>query len=338
MKTNLFRFIPLLAIGLIYSSCQGKKDENVTVNEKIKVKVETAKLEKVQQTATFTANVEGEAVNQITPAIPARIKKIYVEVGDRVARGQKLAEMDNSNLNQQRVQLNNLEKDYQRYQELYQVGGVSQQQLDQLKVQLDVAKTAISNMQENTVLVSPISGIITDRNYDNGDVFAQMPILTVQQLNPVKALINVSESYFPQVKTGMPVDIKLDVYGEENFQGKVKLIHPTIDPNSHTFVCEIEINNPELRVRPGMFARVTMNFGESERVVVPDLAIVKQSGSNDRFTFIFSGGKVSYSKVEVGQRLNDKWEIISGINPGDEIITAGQTRLINGSEVEIVKD
>ncbi len=337
MKRNLLKLLPLAAIGLLLS-CQGKKEETVTTSEKIKVKTEVAELEQVQQNATFTASVEGETVNHITPAIPARIKKIYVEVGDRVVKGQKLVEMDNTNLDQQKVQLSNLEKDYARYNELFKVGGVSQQQLDQLKVQLDVAKTAIANLQENTLLLSPISGTVTDRNYDNGDVFSQQPILTVQQINPVKAVINVSESYFPKVKTGMPVNVKLDVYGDEVFQGKVKLIHPTIDPNSRTFVCEIEINNPQLRVRPGMFARVTMNFDVVERIVVSDVAIIKQSGSNDRFVYTLVDGKAQFIPVQVGQRLDKQWEILSGINPGDEVITAGQSRLNNGTEVEVVQN
>lgn len=338
MKTKKIHYIfAILATSALLFSCSKKKEE-VVVDELIKVTTTVAQTQSIPLSATFTANVEGETVNQITPAIPMRIKKIYVDVGANVSKGQKLVEMDNSNLDQQKLQLNNLEKDYLRYEELLKVGGISQQQMDQLKVQLDVTRTAINNLKENTILTSPINGTVTARNYDNGDVFAQRPILTVQQLNPVKILINVSESYFPKVKPGMPVDVKLDIYENEVFQGKVKLIHPTIDPGTHTFVCEITINNPKLLVRPGMFARVTLNFGTSNSILIPDLAVQKQSGSNDKYVFVINDNIAKYKKVELGQRLDDKCEILSGINEGDVIVTTGQTRLIDGTKVEIIQN
>lgn len=321
---------------LLLASCKEKAAE--AKEEKPKVKTEVAGLQAVDQLVTFTANVQGEAVNSITPAIPARIKRILVDVGAPVSRGQRLVEMDNTGLDQQRIQLENIERDYKRYQELFEAGGISRQQLEQMKVQLDVHRTLVSNLKENTALLSPINGVVTARNYDDGDVFAQMPILVVQQLNPVKALINVSEVYFPKVKTGMKVDVNLDVYGGEVFEGKIRLIHPTIDPNTHTFGCEVGIDNRKLRVRPGMFARVTLNFGKEDRVLVPDVAVVKQSGSNDRFVYTLVEGKAVYNPVKVGQRLGDKWEILSGVQPGDVVITAGHARLVSGSEVEIIKD
>ncbi|GBU07214.1 multidrug-efflux transport protein precursor [Bacteroidales bacterium] len=331
-------FLWAIALILLASAC-GKKDDSQNIKEEIKIKVNTqiVREETLSRILTYTANIEGDKVNNISPAMPMRIKRIFVEVGDRVVKGQKLVEMDNSNLEQQGIQLKNLERDYKRYQELLKVGGIAQQQVDQMRVQLEVSQAAIANMQENTVLTSPTSGIVSAKNYDNGDVYGGQPILTVQQINPVKAIINVSEAYFPEVKTNMPIEIKLDVYAEEIFAGRVKLIHPTIDPLSHTFRVEIEINNADLRVRPGMFAQVSINFGSYQKVVIPDNAVVKQVGANDRFVFIVENDRAVYKKVELGQRFGDKWEIIAGINSGDLVVTGGKTRLMDGIAVEILK-
>ena len=340
MKANFFKQLPLIGLGVLLFSCGEKKQQETEAKEEAKVKVNTtiAQLQPVNDIVTYTANVQAEVINQITPALPGRIEKIYVEIGDRVGKGQLLVQMESSNLQQQTAQLTNLERDYERYSELLKVGGVAQQTVDQLKTQIDVLKASMKNVEDNTQLRSPINGVVTARNYDNGNVFAQLPILTVQQLNPLKAIVNVSESDFSRVKVGMPVDIRLDVYGDEAFSGKIALVYPTIDAATHTFGVEVAINNQKNRVRPGMYARVSLNFGVNNRIVVPDIAIQKQTGSNDRYVFTVENGVANYHKVDLGHRLGDKYEIVSGITPGQEVVTAGQTRLIDGTKVETVKN
>lgn len=246
--------------------------------------------------------------------------------------------MDANNLKQAKVQLENQEVEFNRIDELYKVGGASKSAWDAQKTQLDISRESFNNLQENTQLVSPISGIITARNYDNGDMYSGGdPIFTVEQIRPVKLFVNVSESYFTYVKKGNEVDIKLDVYGDEVFKGKVSLVYPTIDAATRTFPVEIKIANADERVRPGMFARATMNFGTLNHVVAPDQAIVKQSGSGDRYIYVYKNGKVSYQKVELGRRMGNKYEIVSGVDNGDQVVITGQNRLTNGMEVEIDK-
>jgi RND family efflux transporter MFP subunit len=336
MNTKVLGILPLLGLSLLISC--SKKQEEVKEDTTVKVKTTVAALQKVDQVSTYTANVEADVLNQITPAMGGRIEKIYVEIGSRVGKGQLLVQMESSNLQQQQTQLANLEKDYARLSELLAVGGVSQQQVDLLKTSIDALKIAIKNIQDNTQLRSPISGVITAKNYDNGDVFGQRPILTVEQLNPVKAQINVSEANFSRLKVGMPVTFTLDVYGEEEFTGKVGKIYPTIDPATHTFGVEIAINNPAQRVRPGMYARVTLNFGTTESIVVPDVAVQKQAGANDKYVYTIIDGKAHYQKVELGQRLDTNYEIISGITPGQVVVTAGQARLVESTPVQIIKE
>ena len=188
-------------------------------------------------------------------------------------------------------------------------------------------------MKENTRLVSPINGIVTARNYDSGDMIGGEPVVTIEQMSPVKLLVNVSESFYTRVRKGMDVNVKVEVYGDEIFHGKVSLIYPTVDPQTRTFPVEIKLPNKDLKVRPGMFARVTMNFGTQNHVVAPDLSIIKQAGSGDRYIYVYKDGKVSYNKVLLGRRMDDKYEIISGVS--DQVVVAGQSRLTNGAEVSV---
>lgn len=340
MKTReMLKVIPLITLALLMS-CSGEKKDTATEthDEKVKVKIEQVSAQDVDQIADFTATVEANIKNNIAPQSPVRIEKLFAEVGDHVKEGQLLVKMDANNLKQAKVQLENQEVEFKRIDELYKVGGASKSAWDAQKTQLDISRESFKNLQENTQLLSPISGIITARNYDNGDMYSGGdPIFTVEQIRPVKLFVNVSESYFTQVKKGNEVDIKLDVYGDEVFKGKVSLVYPTIDAATRTFPVEIKIANADERVRPGMFARATMNFGTLNHVVAPDQAIVKQSGSGDRYIYVYKNGKVSYQKVELGRRMGNKYEIVSGVDNGDQVVITGQNRLTNGMEVEIDK-
>ncbi|MDR1102969.1 MAG: efflux RND transporter periplasmic adaptor subunit [Tannerella sp.] len=342
-RKNIFKGIALLAVGAL-TACGGNREQAAnetaaaeTADTRVKVHTTVARLQTVDDVSTYTGNVQADVINHITPTMPGRIERIYVEIGDRVTKDQLLVQMESSNLQQQTTQLANLERDYERYSALLEVGGIAQQQVDQIRTQIDVLKAAIKNLQDNTQLRSPISGVVTARNYDNGNVFAQQPILTVQQLNLLKVIINVSESYFTKVRVGMKVDIRLDVYGSEVFAGRVSLIYPTVDASSHTFGVEVAIDNRDMKVRPGMYARVTLNFGTGESIVVPDVAVQKQAGANDKYVFVVQNGVARYRRVEPGQRLDEQCEILSGIEPGDEVVTAGHTRLIDGAAVQVIQ-
>ena len=205
------------------------------------------------------------------------------------------------------------------------------------KLALEITKKTYNNLLENTYLRSPINGVVTARNYDKGDMYAMtQPIFVVQQISPVKMLINVSESLFTQVNKGMEFEITVESYPGESFKGKVNLIYPTVSATTHTFPVEVICDNTDQRLRPGMFARVTASFGTNHHVVVPDGAVVKQQGSGEHFIYVLQpDNTVKYQLVEVGKRLGNKYEIISGINEGDKIVTEGQIRLKDGVSVTV---
>ena len=339
IRYSVLTITPLLVAALLASCGEASRSERSEekVVENSRVRVEEVRLVPVDEVATFTATVEADKVNNITPAMGGRIREIKVDVGSRVSKGQILVKMDQATLSQQQTQVATLRRDYERYQVLYEVGGISKQQIDQIEAQLEVAEYALNSLDENTTLTAPISGIVTARNYDPGDVAMQLPILTIESIHPVKVKVNVSESYYNRVTKGMPVEVVADALGDALFQGNVSLIHPTIDPVSHTFTVEVSVTNSEQLLRQSMFARVRMHFGTHERPVLPDHAVLKQLGSNDRYVFVEKGGKAIYTPVELGIRLDDKYEILSGLQPGDKVIVHGNTGLIDGDEVEVVQ-
>lgn len=336
MKTKL-QLMALIVVSML-SACSGGKNENSTekVEEKPTVKLALVTERPVEQTQEYTATVEAEVTNNIAPSSPVRIETIFVEVGDRVTKGQKLVQMDAANLKQLKLQLDNQQTEFNRIDELYKVGGASKSEWEASKMTLDVRETSYKNMLENTALLSPINGVVTARNYDNGDMYSgAAPVLTVEQIMPVKLMINVSEIYFTKVKKGQPVKIKVDVYGDEEFEGTVNLVYPTINPTTRTFPIEVRVANQDMRVRPGMFARVTLNFGTLDHVVVPDLSVEKQAGSGERYVFVYKDGKVYRKVVDLGRRMGEEYELISGVENNSQVVVAGQSRLLDGIEVEV---
>lgn len=338
-----FRILGIaLCSMLLMVACGQKKTEAVqapVADPAAKPVVELAQVveEPVAQIQVYSATIVGEIKNNIAPATPARISKINVEIGDNVRRGQVLVEMDETTLSQQEMQLKNLETEFNRIDQLYKVGGVSKSEWDNMNLQLEVARKSFQTLKENTRLQSPIDGVVTARNYDNGDLYGGQAILVVQKITPVKITINVSEQYYSKVEKGDEVSIELDAYPGETFTGKVSLIYPTVDAMTHTFPVEINVANADQKLRPGMFARATLNLGTLNHVVVPDLAIEKRSGSGDRFVYVYNNGKVSYTKVELGQRLGDRYELISGVPSGAQVVITGQAKLSDGKEVEVKK-
>lgn len=338
MKKDLLIGVFMILFAAVMVSCNSKDKTTTAGEQKMTIRTQQVHLQEVEQTYEYTAIVEANAVNNIAPLTGGRIDRIYVEVGDRVHKGKVLVQMNENNLKQSKAQLDNLKTSFHRIDELYKAGGASKSDWDAMKTQVDVAQTAYNNLLENTQLISPISGVVTQRNYDSGDLFGGLPVVQVQQITPVKMNINISETLFKSVKVGTPVTVKVDAYGDEEFKGKVSLIYPTMDGATHTFPVEVQLANADGRVRPGMYARVTINFGVQKHVVVPDEAIFRQQGSGNRYVYVYENGKVSFNQVEIGRHIDNSYELLSGnVNDGDMVATTGLSRLKDGLEVNVEK-
>lgn len=340
-KTIKTLSLAVLSAGLLAScssSSSSKATEEQSADTVRLVEVAPAEMRALSLSEEFTAQLEAKVVNNITAQAGGRLKQLLVKVGDRVGAGQAVARMEATQASQAQIQLADAKTNFARMDELYKVGGVSKAQWEQAKSAVDQAKLAYGNAAENTVLRSPISGFVTAKNYDNGDMTSpQLPVVVIQQIAPVKAVIGVSEQYYSYLKKGAAATLSVDALGEETFSGIVTNIFPTLDPVTHTVSTEIEIANKDLKLRPGMYARVHLDFGTKEALTVPDKAIVRQAGSGARYVYVFSGGKAVYRAVELGQQQGDLYEVVSGLNAGDQVIISAPSNLKNGLSVKLRK-
>ena len=162
------------------------------------------------------------------------------------------------------------------------------------------------------------------------------PLFTVEQIKPVKLLVAVSESDYSKIKKGDDAVITADAVPGKTFYGKVTRLYPTVDPATRTVTVEVQVANNYNTLRPGMFTRVKLNFGTNKSVVIPDVAVVKQQGSGERFVYVLnSDGTVNYQPVVLGRRLGAEYEVLEGIQDGAKVVTGGQLRLKDGIKVVV---
>ncbi|MBO4475226.1 MAG: efflux RND transporter periplasmic adaptor subunit [Bacteroidales bacterium] len=319
------------------STGSGNQAQAPAAAVKQKVSVVEAAYQNVPQQTLYSSTVQANVVNNIAPQSGGRIQKLNVEVGDFVSKGQVLAEMDRVQLEQAELKLRNDETELERVRALLAQGGISQADFEQLELACNVSRSSCRNIRENTILRSPVSGVVTARNYDRGDMYAMaQPIYTVQQITPVKVLVAISETEYTKVKKGDKVTLTADALPGKTFEGSVGRLYPTMDATTHTFNVEVVVPNTRRELRPGMYVRASVNFGDSRSIVVPDTAILKMQGSGTRTLFVVNDeGLAEIRIVTLGRHWDGKYEILSGLQEGEKVVYKGNSTLKAGVEVEI---
>ena len=332
----------------VLAGCSGKQasEKDTDAVEPIPVKVQKLEKQDIARTLDYTANLQADEQVYYAPASTGRIEKIYVEVGDRIKKGQLLVTMDQTQLHQAEVQLQNLETEYNRAKMLNETQSISKQSYDAAVTQYEVAKSNVDFLKENTKMLAPFDGIVTGKYFENGELYtgaafggASKPsIIAIEKINPLKAYVNLSEQYFLAVKKGTKVELRSNLYPDRVFEGTVSIVYPTIDPASRTFTVEIKIPNNDEALRPGMYGTINFFIGTTETVVAPAIAVLKLQGANDRYVFVNKDGVAKRVDVTLGKRFEDKVELISkDIQEGDELIVVGQGRVVDGSPLNIIK-
>ena len=334
----------LAALAVVsLTACGGggaDKAATTTKKEAEKVKVQTLQSERIAKTLELSSTLEGYETMNIAPSITGHIEHIYVEVGSRVQKGSMLVRMDQTQLNTTRINLASTKTEFDRVKALKESGSISEQVYDQTKAGYDQLAETERFQEQNTFVKAQFAGVISAKNYEDGEMYTGQPILTLTQINRLKAIINIPETYFPKVKQGMKVEVESDIYPGEVFPATIEIVYPTIDAASHTFQAKLNIPNAAEKIRPGMYVRTRLAVGEVDAIVVPYQSVLKLTGSNDRYVFVADGNTARRVAVTLGQRYDDRIEIIpieaGAVKAGDQLVVTGQARLVDGTTLEIV--
>lgn len=320
--------------------------ETAAVEEKIQpVKIMDLIYRETAVEQNVTSTIVAFEETYLSPALQGRIRSVKVEVNDHVMKDQLLVEMDRTQLDQTQLQYNTLKTDLARMDTLLKHGSVTQQAYDQMKSQVESTWMVLKNLEENTLLRAPYSGVITGKYYNDGELFSPAPntpagkaaLVSMIQVDPVKVLVNLSERYLPLVKEGMEATVTTEVYPDTPFSGKVFRIHPTVSSSTRTFAAEVQVPNAKEQLHPGMFARVALKLGVSEALIVPSIAVLQQAGTNERYIMLHENGTARRVTVRIVKRHDDQLEIASpDLKGGEQLIYAGHNNLEDGEPVQVV--
>ena len=332
-KTFLYT---LAALALMACSKETKTTEQEERVEQVRTTVLQPR--EIEREISVSTNLQGYLTQNVAPSLTGKIEHIYCEVGDKKAKGQDLVRMDQTQFKTTKISLSNLEIEKNRIEQLLKTGSATQQQYDQIIAQYNSTKEQLDFLQTNTYVKAPFSGVISAKNYEDGELYSGQPILVLTQIDKLKALVAVPETYFPQFKAGMKLTLTSEIYPDKTFPATVEVVYPTIDASSHTFQVKIVIPNSKNLLRPGMYVTTTLGIGKANVIVAPYQAVEKLVGANDRYVFINENGRAKRVSVELGQRFDQDIEIIAPeIVPGVELITTGQHKLVDGVKINVVK-
>ena len=327
----------LAALSLM--GCSKKQAETQEEERVEQVRTTILQSREIEREISVSTNLQGYLTQNVAPSLTGKIEHIYCEVGDRKVKGQDLVRMDQTQYKTTKISLSNLEIEKNRVEQLLKTGSATQQQLDQLTAQYNSTKEQLDFLRINTYVKAPFSGVISAKNYEDGELYGGQPILVLTQIDKLKALVAIPETYFPQMKAGMKLSLTSEIYPDQTFPATVEVVYPTIDASSHTFQVKIVIPNGKNLLRPGMYVTTTIGLGKANAIVVPYQAVEKLVGANDRYVFVNDNGRAKRVAVELGQRFDQDVEIISPeITEGVEMVTTGQHKLVDGVKINVVKD
>ena len=335
-----YTLLTICILAALAVSCKQQSKNAVQTNTVREELVETTVLHpiEVMRTIDVSTTLEGWQKMSVAPGVTGRIEHIYVDVGSRVGRGATLVRMDQQQYNNTKLTFANLALELSRLEALVASGAVSQQTYDQTKLSYDQTAETLRYLETNTYVRAQFPGVISAKNYEDGELYNGQAILELTQVNTLKALMAIPETYYPLVKPGMKVDIRSEIFPDTVFPATIEIVYPTIDVSSHTFNVKVRVPNSDERLRPGMYVHTSLEMGKSTALLMPYQSVQKLTGANDRYVYINDGGVAKRVFVQMGQRFDDKIEVLSDeIQEGVEVVTTGAEKLVDGCKLNVSK-
>jgi len=331
-----------LVAATMLAGCGGGGGDVAANNEVFPVETATAAYEVVAPALTYSGSVAPVRKSFLGAQIQGPIEKFHVDAGDAVKEGDLLVELASEQLTQTEAQYVAAGKDWERMQVLFDKGAITEQAFDQAEAGYEAARAAYEMILESTRIRAPFDGIVTERYYDEGEVFTLMPvstptpaILELADIDKVKIEIEIGERERPLAGTGLEALVTVSSVGGEPLKGTVSRIDPGLDRMTRTSTADIVLDNPNHKLRPGMFADVRLTLASRTALLIPREAVVRQEGTGSFFAYAVADGKAVRHDLTLGEGFGDRIEVREGLSDGATVVTAGRYKLHDGAPVRV---
>jgi RND family efflux transporter MFP subunit len=358
----------LLALTVLILGCSKKSQDEQVV--KVPVEVQTIATGNLVQNLTYNGDINAEFEVKVFSKIPDRIERFNVDMGSYVTQGQPIARIVATTIEQAvrqaeaglaaaRAQEANVKVEYERAQRLQRENAISKQQYDLVVTQYEAAKAGLETAEaalhsakstlDDATVTAPITGIIGKRFYEAGDMAnPAVPLVTIVQMNRVKILFDATETDLGKIKLGQVAAIVVRSFPDETFSGRINKISPVLDPYTRLAQIEVIMDNPGHKLKPGMYAQVTVTTGVLQNVIlVPRFSIIESTtlakiNGEDQpvtnyFTFIVQDGKAIQRQLQPLYINHVQMAVSEGVRAGDQLIVSGQANVRDGSFVDVIK-
>ena len=374
IRRILFWLIALAVVFVTFWFGFMRKTAEILEEEKtVPVEVEVVSPGSIEETIELTGWIKANQIVDIASKVAGRVESlsvlldrsdsVAVEEGVSVKKGQQLAIIDHdvylaqlvaaqAGIRAKEVELADAEREKKRVIALYEGGSATEQSRDKAMTAAELAAASLSLTRANlelaqinlreSMIVSPIDGIVTAKHIDEGNLIRSGDqIVTIADMKTVRVIVAATEKYGAQITVGMPAKIKVDAFAERTFGASVHSIHPALDAQTHTIQVEIRLDNDELLLKPGMFARVTLITKRKDNVVVIPRDIVLGGKIDKHYVYVVEGasaGKIARKHfVEIGIEQADRYEITNVLKEGETLVVNGMNYLADGMGVEVVR-
>ncbi len=360
--------IAVIVITFVLGSFRrGGKDD--TGEKIVPVEIDMVQSGSIEETIELTGWIRANNVTEVTTKVSGRIeslqlddddgKVVDVEEGLEVKKGQKLAVIDHDIYQAQldyahavfeaaEVEVADAERERKRILALYEGGSATEQSKDKAVTASELAaaglnsakanmKLAEINLRESTIR-SPIDGIVTAKHIDVGNLInIGQRIVTVADMKTVKLVVSASERYVGKISEGTAARVRIDAFGKKEFEADVYSVYPALDEQTHTMQVEIRLENEDLMLKPGMFAKVTLVLQQRDEVIVVPRDIVLGGKIDEPYVYIVEDDVAHKRIVEIGIVQADRCEITEGLEAGEKIVINGMYYLEDGKKVKVVQ-
>jgi RND family efflux transporter MFP subunit len=352
-----------VVLGWLYKPAKKTEAEKV-----VPVEVNSVKTGSIEETMELTGWVKANSLVDVKSKVAGRVesleillpdgKTIAVEEGVEVKAGRQIAVIDHDMYQAQvdaaraavkasEVEVADANREARRLKALFEGGSATEQSRDKALTAMQMAEARLNSARANLEMAdinlressirSPIDGVITAKHIDAGNLInIGQAIVTVADMKMVKIVVAASERYSGKIQAGMKVKVRVESWGEREFDAEVYSVYPSLDEQTHSIQAEIRLNNEKLQFRPGMFAKVKLVLQHREDAVVVLRDVVLGGKADEPYVYVVEDGVAHKRIVKTGITEGAKIEIIEGLKAGENLVVNGMNYLIDGIKVEAV--